>query len=257
MAPQRPAGAPPSKVPPPSKPRAALGAVVAAALLAVRAAAAMTVPQHCAFAPTQGQPAFPFTIQDAQKLTGPRVRKGTVNSWAKYLRPRMTETCGAVDLEAERLPWRRWISTLPMWEGIFGEGVVAIELRRLRYYDHNTKKWRTDIIVTRADGASVRLHPHAYGKGVIPIGDNIEGRVGEDDLAIERAASAASTGAPRRAACLGAATSDDAASAAAGHKTSVSQARPDAAASDDAVRSAATAQRASEAAACDMTVPQH
>ena len=53
---------------------------------------------------------------------------------------------------------------------------------------------------------------------------------------------------------------DDAASPAAGNKTSVPQrsqdmaARPDAAASDDAVRSAATAQRAGEAAAaCFMT----
>ena len=137
-APQTPDGAPPSKASPPSKPRAACGAVVAAALPAVRAAAAMTVPQHHALAPTQGQSACPFTIQDAQKLIGPRVGQETANSWIKNLRPRMTETCGAVDLEAERLPWRRWISTLPMWEGIVGEGVVAIELRRLSDYDHNT-----------------------------------------------------------------------------------------------------------------------
>ena len=75
-APQTPAGAPPSKASPPSKPREGLVVVIAAALPAVRAAATMAVPQHHALAPTQGQSAFPFTIQDAQKLTRPQVGKG-------------------------------------------------------------------------------------------------------------------------------------------------------------------------------------
>ncbi len=51
VAPQRPAGAPPSKASPPSEPRAAFAAVVAAALPTARAAAAMTVPQHRALLP--------------------------------------------------------------------------------------------------------------------------------------------------------------------------------------------------------------
>ena len=48
------------------------------------------------------------------------------------------------------------------WTWIVREGVVAIELRRLSDYDHNAKQMRTDIVVTRADGMSVRLHPHRH-----------------------------------------------------------------------------------------------
>ena len=64
----------------------------------------MAVPQHHALAPTQGQSSFPFTMEG---------------------------TCGAVGVGAEVAPWRRWIRQRTDWERIVGEGMVAIELRRL------------------------------------------------------------------------------------------------------------------------------
>ena len=288
-APQTPHGAPPNKASPPALPRAPFGAVVAAAPLAVRAAAAVAVPQHQALAPTQGQSAPLFTIQDAQKLAGPNVCRAAANTWIKELRKRMTNACCAVDLEAEGLPWRRWISGLPDLESIVGEGAVAIMFRRLKDWDANTKNWRTDIVVTRHGDMSTRLHPHKTG-GAKPIHGCLWSWLSEGDLAIEGAS--ASTGVPRRAASLSAAAAsacvpqrlsdaaaaaatlstkptrpepvprptDDAASSAAGDSTSVPQrapdvaACPDAAASDVAARSAAAAgicvsQSASEAAA--------
>ena len=301
-APQTPAGAPP----PPSKPRAGPGAVVAAALPAVRAAATMAVPQHHALAPAQGQSSFPFTIQAAQDWPrGVPVCNKTDKTCIKDLWHHLEGARGTVDLESLGLPWRRWIRQRRDWEHIAGKGVIAIELRRLSAYRHNTNEMRTDIVVTRSDNTCVRLHLHeqhlrSMRSEAIPIEGNLD-----DSLAIlvvKGSASAASASVPQRAACLDAATSDDAASAAAaasicvsprssdaaaaaairstkptlpvqgplvtddaaspaaGNKTSVPQrsqdmaARPDAAASDDAVRSAATAQRASEAAAaCVMT----
>ena len=57
------------------------------------------------------------------------------------------------------LPWRVWIRQRGDRKWIVGKGVVAIELSD---YDPNAKQMRTDIVVTRADGMSVRLHPHKH-----------------------------------------------------------------------------------------------
>ena len=102
----------------------------------------------------------------------------------------MLGACGAVGMEALGLPWRRWIRQRKDWEWIVGKGVVAIELRRLADYDHSTKHMRTDIVVTRADGTSVRLHPHRHNlrntkrSDAIPIEGDLADWLGEDDLAI-------------------------------------------------------------------------
>ncbi len=139
-----------------------------------------------------------------------------------------------MDLEALGLPWRGWIRQRGAWERIVGKGVVAIELRRLADYDNSENHMRTDIVVTRADGMSVRLHPHKRNfPEAIPIEGRLADWLGEDDLAIlsdERNPSAASTSVPQRAACLDAATSDDAATAAAAASICVPPRSSDAAA---------------------------
>jgi len=165
-------GAPQSKAPPPSL---------------------QTVPHH-ALAPTQGQPAVLFTLQDAQKLRGTLVGTATANTWIKNLRLGKFEPGGAVDLEDAELPWRPWISNLPEMERIVGEGVVAIEYRRRK---GNALDTLAEIVVTRFDGTSMH-RPFCLSVWL-----------SEDGLPIdEHAASAASTGGPLRAARLGTATSD-------------------------------------------------
>ena len=157
----------------------------------------------------------------------------TSNKGIHDSRPELLGTCGAVAVEALGLPWCRWIIQRKDWEWFVGKGVVASELRRLADYDPNTKQMRTDIVVTRADGMSVRLHPHKHKlrntkrSEAIPIDGKLANMLCEDELAhflVERVASAARTSMPQRAACLDAATSgDDAASSAAAASTCVPQ----------------------------------
>ena len=74
------------------------------------------------------------------------------------MRHRLEGTCGAVGVEAEVLPCRRWIRQRTDWERIAGE----VELRRLLEYDQHLKQRRADIVGTHADGMSVCLHPRAH-----------------------------------------------------------------------------------------------
>ena len=92
-----------------------------------------------------------------------------------------------MDLEALELPWRLWTRQRDDWKWIACKSVLAIELSD---YDPNAKQMRTDIVVTRADGMSVRLHPHKHNlrnttrSEVIYIEGKLRDWLGEDDLAI-------------------------------------------------------------------------